>query len=159
MRRAGADHWVVDLMLAPGKYQYKFVADGRWEQDVTNSDSEPDGWGGQNSVMTVPPAGANPSRTSTGQSATLSPTPLPVARKEVRWKRISYPDVPVPGAENRTITGLLSGSSPDFDSANARLRFDLLYYEPAGAETPLVLENPEQFTVRRKSLEALSTDG
>jgi len=41
------------LMLGVGKYQYKFVADGRWITDNAAKDFAPDGFGGQNSVITV----------------------------------------------------------------------------------------------------------
>jgi cyclomaltodextrinase len=41
------------LMLPVGRYQYKFVADGRWITDMSAKDFAPDGFGGQNSVITV----------------------------------------------------------------------------------------------------------
>ncbi|HEY4281668.1 MAG TPA: glycogen-binding domain-containing protein, partial [Chthoniobacterales bacterium] len=50
MRGDGSDRWVVDLALSPGKYQYKFVVDGQWEQDTANPDKAPDGFDGFNSV-------------------------------------------------------------------------------------------------------------
>jgi len=43
----------VMLPLAPGRYQYKFVADGRWITDETAREFHPDGYGGQNSVIVV----------------------------------------------------------------------------------------------------------
>lgn len=45
--------WTLVLDLAPGTYQYKFVADGQWKQDPGNPDGVPDGFGGNNSVVTV----------------------------------------------------------------------------------------------------------
>lgn len=46
--------WTITYDLAPGTYQYKFVADGSWYQDPNNPEAAPDGFGGQNSVITVP---------------------------------------------------------------------------------------------------------
>ncbi len=43
----------VTLLLPPGKYQYKFVADGKWITDETATDFADDGFGGRNSVITV----------------------------------------------------------------------------------------------------------
>ena len=46
--------WTLVLELAPGTYQYKFVADGTWQQDPANPQTADDGFGGQNSIVTVP---------------------------------------------------------------------------------------------------------
>ena len=46
--------WTLVLELAPGTYQYKFVEDGNWKADATNPATAPDGFGGNNSVLTVP---------------------------------------------------------------------------------------------------------
>jgi 1,4-alpha-glucan branching enzyme len=45
--------WRVTLKLKPGKYEYKFYADGQWLEDPTNPDKVPDPYGGVNSVLTV----------------------------------------------------------------------------------------------------------
>jgi glycosidase len=42
------------LHLAPGRYMYKFVRDGSWLTDETAAEFADDGFGGQNSVLTVP---------------------------------------------------------------------------------------------------------
>ena len=42
--------WIAELELAPGKYLYKFIVDGRWINDVNNKLDEADGHGGVNSV-------------------------------------------------------------------------------------------------------------
>lgn len=49
--------WAAVVPLPPGRYQYKFVIDGgvRWEQDPGSFDSIDDGYGGQNSLIVVPP--------------------------------------------------------------------------------------------------------
>jgi len=43
----------VDLPLAPGKYGYKFVVDGQWMRDPANSETEDNGMGDKNSVVTI----------------------------------------------------------------------------------------------------------
>lgn len=49
-----ARRWQAELVLANGTHQYKFVLDGRdWVRDVRNPSTAPDGFGGQNSVLTV----------------------------------------------------------------------------------------------------------
>jgi len=42
------------LDLAPGTYQYKFIVDGKWLTDPQNPDRVDDGYGGKNSVVSVP---------------------------------------------------------------------------------------------------------
>ena len=71
----GGGVWTVVLKLDPGEYTYKFVVDGAWTQDAGNPASSDDGYGGKNSVVTVPkgvrelvagggekPAGAKPAK-------------------------------------------------------------------------------------------------
>ena len=41
------------LLLGPGKYQYKFVVDGEWRLDGSNSCFVPNGFGELNSEITV----------------------------------------------------------------------------------------------------------
>ena len=41
------------LLLAPGVYQYKFLADGAWRTDSLNPDFVPNEYGSLNSVLTV----------------------------------------------------------------------------------------------------------
>lgn len=45
-----ATGWAVQMKLEPGKYYYKFIIDGNWYSDPLNSNTEPDGHGGKNSV-------------------------------------------------------------------------------------------------------------
>ena len=48
------DLWVITLDLAPGTYQYKFVVNGsEWKPDPNNPTTADDGFGGQNSVITI----------------------------------------------------------------------------------------------------------
>lgn len=51
----GDGEWTLFYPLSPGRYAYKFVVDGRsWIPDPTNPMSEPDGFDGRNSVLTIP---------------------------------------------------------------------------------------------------------
>ncbi len=43
--------WEVKIKLAPGKYQYKYIVDGRWIHDPNNQLKENDGQSGYNSVV------------------------------------------------------------------------------------------------------------
>lgn len=46
--------WVLKRELEPGRHTYKFVLNGdRWVSDPQNPSAEPDGFGGQNSVVSV----------------------------------------------------------------------------------------------------------
>ena len=46
--------WITDLRLAPGKYTYKYVVDGRWTIDPSNQLTERGGAGTPNSVVFCP---------------------------------------------------------------------------------------------------------
>lgn len=46
--------WIYDLRLGPGKWWYKFIADGQWMVDKDNALSENDGHGNVNSVFFRP---------------------------------------------------------------------------------------------------------
>jgi hypothetical protein len=49
----GADGgWTCSYTFMVGTYQYKFIVDGSWIPDPTNTDTVPDGFGGVNSVYT-----------------------------------------------------------------------------------------------------------
>jgi hypothetical protein len=45
--------WIASVKLSPGKYWYKFIADGNWMIDEDNSSRENDGAGNTNSVFYV----------------------------------------------------------------------------------------------------------
>jgi len=45
--------WQLNLRLAPGTYRYRLVVDGQWQQDPRNSVTEPNPYGGFNSVLIV----------------------------------------------------------------------------------------------------------
>jgi 1,4-alpha-glucan branching enzyme len=49
----GDGSWELFFPMAPGLYSYKLVVDGRWIPDPHNPLSEPDGFGGYNSVVKI----------------------------------------------------------------------------------------------------------
>jgi hypothetical protein len=52
--REGTGMWSIILPLPPGKYEYKFIIDGKeWIPDPANPTTTDDGFGGHNSVITV----------------------------------------------------------------------------------------------------------
>lgn len=54
--REGNGVWTIVLPLKPGRYEYKFVIDGKkWIHDPSNPARVKDGFGGYNSVVTVEP--------------------------------------------------------------------------------------------------------
>ncbi|MCA3011032.1 MAG: DUF1592 domain-containing protein [Myxococcaceae bacterium] len=53
MRRGASDVFVLKRAVPPGLHAYKFVVDGQWQTDEANPNRAPDGYGGQNSVLTV----------------------------------------------------------------------------------------------------------
>jgi 1,4-alpha-glucan branching enzyme len=53
MIKIGDDRWAKELALAPGTYEYRLVVDGRWIADPSCSESCPNPYGEQNSVLTV----------------------------------------------------------------------------------------------------------
>lgn len=59
MINLGQGRWVKGLSLAPGRYEYRFVADGQWRSDPAASESASNGHGSINSVLVVPGRRAN----------------------------------------------------------------------------------------------------
>ncbi len=53
MRRMAGDVWQVKVPLAKGYYRYRFVVDGKWQQDPYNNGIEPNPYGELNSVINV----------------------------------------------------------------------------------------------------------
>lgn len=52
--REGKGLWQITIPLQPGRYEYKFLIDGKkWIPDEGNAERVPDGFGGWNSVITV----------------------------------------------------------------------------------------------------------
>jgi len=54
LRKVGQDVWEITISLAPGKYAYRFLIDSRRQVlDPSGAITEPDGYGGRNSVVIV----------------------------------------------------------------------------------------------------------
>ena len=51
MREEGT--WEKTVVLSPGKYEYKFMVDGTWENDPQNSELLYNRYGTLNNVLTV----------------------------------------------------------------------------------------------------------
>ena len=45
--------WKASLSLARGRYEYRFVVDGRWISDPGATESAPNGYGENNSVFSI----------------------------------------------------------------------------------------------------------
>ena len=52
MHRTENGHWLLDSVLAPGNYEYRFVVDDQWIPDPLAKRSVPNPFGGMNSVLT-----------------------------------------------------------------------------------------------------------
>jgi len=147
MQRKGGD-WIVDLLLEPGKYQYKFVINGEWYQDSSNPDSVPDGWNGNNSVMTVPASAVSPfpAQTPPAVAARLSESN---SVRQVRWRSIDYPEVPIPGASEKKLSfRVSSGGEGGPTGEPEHLRFDLIWSGLDNVPPPESLSHPEEIRVR-----------
>jgi len=53
MKNDGNGKWNRTLMVPPGKYEYKFLADGQWLVDPCNDRRCPNCFGSDNSVLDV----------------------------------------------------------------------------------------------------------
>ena len=47
------DDWQAKIQLSKGTYQYRFVVDGHWQHDPANNMTQPNPYGGLNSVLKV----------------------------------------------------------------------------------------------------------
>jgi 1,4-alpha-glucan branching enzyme len=56
MVRMADGRWLKELILPPGRYEYRLVVDGVWMADPACPNSTPNSYGGENSVLTVPAA-------------------------------------------------------------------------------------------------------
>ncbi len=54
MKNVQGSIWEFRKKFQAGTYEYKFIIDGKWLQDPTNPNKKPDGYGGFNSLLTVP---------------------------------------------------------------------------------------------------------
>jgi len=45
--------WTVKVNLKPGRYEYKFLVDGSWQNDPRCANSVPNSFGGQNCIVDI----------------------------------------------------------------------------------------------------------
>ncbi|HWN93960.1 MAG TPA: glycogen-binding domain-containing protein [Methylomirabilota bacterium] len=53
LKPASGGAWIGELKLAPGRYEYLFVVDGKWLPDPAARECAPNPFGGLNSVVSV----------------------------------------------------------------------------------------------------------
>jgi 1,4-alpha-glucan branching enzyme len=53
MKKENAGIWKADLALNPGRYEYKFIVDGKWWTDPKNEKTAINSFGDINSVIEV----------------------------------------------------------------------------------------------------------
>jgi len=53
MKKDKSGAWRKTLMLSPGRYEYKFLVDGRWRNDPKNDQTCPNPFGTRNNVLTI----------------------------------------------------------------------------------------------------------
>lgn len=53
MRNTGDGNWARVIMVPPGTYEYKFLIDGKWQEDPQNEQTCPNCFGTLNSVIRV----------------------------------------------------------------------------------------------------------
>ncbi|MGI8967335.1 MAG: isoamylase early set domain-containing protein [Limisphaerales bacterium] len=53
LRKSANGLWRTAVTLPPGRYEYRFVADGQWLNDPKAKESSPNSFGGKNSVLQV----------------------------------------------------------------------------------------------------------
>jgi hypothetical protein len=54
MLSVGNGRWFKELVLPPGTYEYRFIADGEWMADPLVPETIPNPFGGVNSILIVP---------------------------------------------------------------------------------------------------------
>jgi 1,4-alpha-glucan branching enzyme len=54
MERDEEGFWKIGLRLAPGKYEYKLLVDGRWWEDIGELNIIPNPFGTLNKLLVVP---------------------------------------------------------------------------------------------------------
>jgi len=55
LKNCGKGRWVAGLLLKPGRYEYRFVVDGKWDDDVFAQIRVGNPFGGANCVLVVHP--------------------------------------------------------------------------------------------------------
>ncbi len=53
MKKSKDGTWRIMVKLSPGRYEYKYFADGMWAQDIPGAELAPNPFGTQNCVINV----------------------------------------------------------------------------------------------------------
>jgi 1,4-alpha-glucan branching enzyme len=53
MKKDDKGRWSKIVTLAPGRYEYKFLVDGHWQNDPNNDQMVANSFGTQNNILTV----------------------------------------------------------------------------------------------------------
>ena len=53
MKKDKQGRWTKIVTLSPGKYEYKFLVDGQWQNDPSNDEMVPNSFGTHNNILTV----------------------------------------------------------------------------------------------------------
>jgi len=59
LRQNETGTWKVQLLLAPGRHEYRFIVDGEWQDDPHASARVPNAFGSSNCVLQIPPLAVN----------------------------------------------------------------------------------------------------
>jgi chromosome partitioning protein len=68
--------WTKVIRLAPGRYRYRYVVDGQWQNDPSNAGIEPNPYGGHDSILVMDDA--TTAWSSPGDRALMTPAPAAV---------------------------------------------------------------------------------
>ncbi|MEW6670959.1 MAG: isoamylase early set domain-containing protein [Thermodesulfobacteriota bacterium] len=58
MKKSNNGSWQLAMMLPPGRYEYRFLVDDRWTNDLQNPETSPNCYGTFNNVVSVPEDGS-----------------------------------------------------------------------------------------------------
>ena len=53
LKKSRGNIWIKDVLLKPGRYEYKFVIDGNWISDPDNDSRSWNSFGSENSVVEI----------------------------------------------------------------------------------------------------------
>lgn len=53
MKSDGDGAWIRNVVIPPGKYEYKFMVDGQWKEDPQNDQLNPNCFGTYNNIINV----------------------------------------------------------------------------------------------------------
>lgn len=54
LKKDRTGRWRISLDLQPGRYEYRYLVDGKWQNDQNNNKCVRNAYGSQNSVIEVP---------------------------------------------------------------------------------------------------------